>query len=119
MVLNVFPTYLSTNVFLSRVAIARTPPTVDGTKSTTRNVTVRLGRKTTLFCRAYSGLSTVYPTRYSWTINGKPVPFTMLNYYANLHITKVEYSHAGCYLCTLRNSLGTATITYNLKIEGN
>ena len=91
---------------------------MDHRKSITKNVTVRLSHETTLYCRGKVGSSTLYPKRYSWTVNGKHVGFTMLDPSENLYIRAAQYGDAGSYLCTLRNTVGSATITFNLKVEG-
>lgn len=91
--------------------ISNTPPT---TGISSRNFEKHFGSWFRLFCNGRSGLRRLSPGRYSWKKDGKLLPATTTYItYRNIH-----YTDAGLYTCTLRNSLGSVTINFNVTVVG-
>lgn len=73
-------------------------------------------------CAVISG---VKPFAFEWTFNGKPlkantnIKIENSENFSFLSIQNVKRSYSGNYTCLSKNSVGSDSITFNLKVNGN
>ena len=93
------------------VAISLFPPI---SHATSANFTIIVGHSKRLHCYGMSGVSTVYPDRYSWYKDGK----LRTGHRGYFGIPKAHHDDKGIYTCTLRNTAGFVTIKYEVIVVG-
>ena len=93
------------------VAISTFPPIA---RVTSRNYTIVVGHSARLYCYGMSGISTVYPDRYSWRKDGE----IRTGHRGFIGIPNAHHHDKGVYTCTLRNTAGFVTIKYEVVVVG-
>ncbi len=91
--------------------MAKAPPSVQNTYIVRRFLLRRFGY---FSCWGRSEGLHIQATRHSWSKDGKPLQLLT----GSLRIEHVNYRDAGIYKCVLKNSVGSASVIYNITVVG-